>query len=358
MGLFGRLNNLDRRWIFLLMGLAVAIPIIIIDRTGFIPPELPMPKAKSTFRTLDDLPAGSKVLLSWDFDPATEGELGPMANTFIRQCAQSGHKMYFMALVPVGAQMVRSTTADVIGGYYPDLKYGEDWVDLGYKAGNEAVVKTLVTDFNQMFPSDARGTPLSSIPMMRGIKDLTAFDAIVSVTAGYPGCKEWVLFASTPLKIPTLVGCTGVIAPQMYPYYPQQVQGLLQAIKGAAEYELLVNEWVRRDRFADLLARFGVEGIQTASLDSLPSTVEEVDGWAGGEQESGALDPAQTSAIRGLSPERKAELVSLAAAAESGLFLEAQKRMGPQLSAHILMLLLIVVGNLTYFVTRRRGGGR
>ena len=58
MGFFGRLNNLDRRWIFLLMGLAVAVPIIIIDRTGFIPPELPMPKAKSTFRTLDDLPAG------------------------------------------------------------------------------------------------------------------------------------------------------------------------------------------------------------------------------------------------------------------------------------------------------------
>ena len=144
----------------------------------------------------------------------------------------------------------------------------------------------------------------------------------------------------------------------MYPYYPQQVQGLLQAIKGAAEYELLVNDWVRRDRFAEMLARFGVEGVQTDSLGSLPSTVEEIDGWVKGEQEGGVLDSSQASGIRDLSAERKAELVSLASTPEPGLFLEAQKRMGPQLSAHILMLLLIVLGNLTYFVTRRRGGGR
>ena len=357
MGFFERIGNLDRRWIFLLMGLAVAVPIIIIDITGFIPPELPMPKAKSTFQTLDDLPAGSKVLLSWDFDPATEGELGPMANTFIRQCAQKGHKMYFMALVPVGAQMIRSTTSDVIGTYYPDLVYGEDWVDLGYKAGNEAVVKTLVTDFNQMFPSDARGEPLSAIPMMSGIKDLTAFDAIVSVTAGYPGCKEWVLFASTPLKIPTVVGCTGVIAPQMYPYYPQQIQGLLQAIKGAAEYELLVNDWVRRDQFRNTLLAMGVEVSGEASMGDLPSTSEELDAWAGDHVGKG-LTEAQATEVRGFASEKKAELVAPVDAPEPGLFLEAQKRMGPQLSAHILMLVLIVLGNLTYFVTRRRGGGR
>ena len=357
MGFFERIGNLDRRWIFLLMGLAVAIPIIIIDITGFIPPELPMPKAKSTFQTLDDLPAGSKVLLSWDFDPATEGELGPMANTFIRQCAQKGHKMYFMALVPVGAQMIRSTTSDVIGAYYPDLVYGEDWVDLGYKAGNEAVVKTLVTDFNQMFPSDARGEPLSSIPMMRGIKDLTAFDAIVSVTAGYPGCKEWVLFASTPLKIPTLVGCTGVIAPQMYPYYPQQIQGLLQAIKGAAEYELLVNAWVREAQFNQALVRDGIDAVDGDALEALPSTAADVDAWAGDHVGKG-LTEAQASAVKALSTDQKAALVSIVDAPEPGIFLEAQKRMGPQLSAHILMLLLIVVGNVTYFATRRRGGGR
>jgi hypothetical protein len=37
-----------------------------------------------------------------------------------------------------------------------------------------------------------------------------------------------------------VAGCTGVQAPELYPYIPRQLPGLLAAIKGAAEYEKLV----------------------------------------------------------------------------------------------------------------------
>ena len=150
MNLIDRMANLDRRWIFLMMGLAVGIPIIVIGITGKTLPEEPTPLAQAAFDVLDDLDPGSRILMAWDFDPASEGELGPMATSFIRQCAQKGHRMYFIALWPVGAQMIRSSTSRVIGGYYPDLVYGKDWVDLGFKAGNEAVIKTIVTDFAQL----------------------------------------------------------------------------------------------------------------------------------------------------------------------------------------------------------------
>ena len=120
MSFLERLNNLDRRWIFLMMGLAVAVPIIIINLTGRTLPEVPTPLAKSAFQVLDDLEPGSKILMAWDFDPASEGELGPMANSFIRQCAQRGHRMYFIALWPVGPQMIRSSTSRVLGTYYPE----------------------------------------------------------------------------------------------------------------------------------------------------------------------------------------------------------------------------------------------
>ena len=89
------LNKIDRRWIFLLMALSVGVPILIQKTL----PEAPTPLAQSTFDQLDQLPSGSKVLLSFDFDPASEGELGPMATSFVNQCARKGHKMYFMALL-------------------------------------------------------------------------------------------------------------------------------------------------------------------------------------------------------------------------------------------------------------------
>ncbi len=100
------LEHLDRRWIFLLMGLAVAVPILVIGVTGKTFPEKPTPLAQSVFDAVNDLPSGSKILLGFDFDPASEGELGPMATSFVRHCAEKGHKMYFMALWPVGPQMV------------------------------------------------------------------------------------------------------------------------------------------------------------------------------------------------------------------------------------------------------------
>ena len=357
MSFLDRLNNLDRRWIFLMMGLAVAVPIIVINLTGKTLPEVPTPLAKSAFQVLDDLDPGSRILMSWDFDPASEGELGPMANSFIRQCAQRGHKMYFIALWPVGPQMIRSSTSKVLGAYYPDYEYGQDWVDLGFKAGNEAVIKTIVTDFRQIFPSDARGTPVAAIPMMAGVKSLGDFDAIVNVSAGYPGSKEWVLYAATPLKKPLIVGCTGVQAPQMYPYVPIQVQGLLGAIKGAAEYESVVNGWVRGDAFSIALAKDGIDGVDGTLVSGFPRVASEVPQWATSKVGDG-LTEAAAKRISELPPASVERLVSIAHDPEPGIFLEAQRRMGPQLVAHLLMIALIVVGNIIYFSSRRRGGSR
>ena len=356
MSFLDRLNNIDRRWIFLLMGLSVAIPIIVINLTGKTLPEIPTPLAKDTFKVIDELPSNSRILMAWDYDPASEGELAPMAHSFIRQAAQKGHRLYFISLWPVGAQMIQSSTDKVIKKYYPEMEYGTDWVDLGFKAGNEAVIKTIVTDFGQIFPSDSKGTSIADIPMMRGVKSLSNFDAIISVSAGYPGSKEWVLYAATPLKKKLVVGCTGVQAPQMYPYIPLQVQGLLAAIKGAAEYESVVNDWVRSETFSEALVKDGIEGVDGKLVSGFPREASEVSTWASSLQSKGDLTAEQSAAMGGLPPDKLQILVDIAHDPEPGIFLEAQRRMGPQLVAHILMILLIIVGNLIYFANRRRGG--
>ena len=57
-----------------------------------------------------------------------------------------------------------------------------------------------------------------------------------------------------------------------------------------------------------------------------------------------------------MTPEAKAELIDAATDATPGEFLEGQRRMGPQLFAHLLMVLLIILGNVIFFAQRRRGG--
>ena len=283
-------NNLDRRWIFLTMAFAVAIPILLeLDFD-----EKPSQLAQDVFDAIDGLEEGDKVLLAFDFDPASEGELGPMATAFVRHCCEKKLKLYFITLWPVGPQMIDDSINKVIKSDFPELVYGEDYVNLGFKPGNEGVIKVVVTDLKQLYTTDDRGTNLDQIPMCRDLVNIQAMDLVAEVSAGYPGVKEWVQYAATPYpdQIELVAGCTGVGAPLLYPYIPDQLKGLLGAIKGAAEYEELVVD--RYDRQQDRL------------------------------------------------PDPK--------------YLEGRRRMGAQLVAHILMVVLIIVGNIVFFVGRSREG--
>jgi hypothetical protein len=236
------LKNLDRRWIFLMMFLAVTVPIYIIGRTGKTFPEVPSKLAEQVFNEIERLNPGDPVLLSFDYDPASEGELGPMATAFVKHCAEKQLRMYFMALWPVGPQMIDNTIDKVIRSDFPHLVYGKDYVNLGYKSGNEGVIKVVVTNLRELYTTDVRGTSLDDVPMMSGIESVQNFRLVINISAGYAGTKEWVQYAVTPFpdKIRVVAGCTGVQAPLLYPYIPQQLPGLLGAIKGAAEYEKLV----------------------------------------------------------------------------------------------------------------------
>jgi len=281
-------EKLDRRWVFLLMLVAVAVPILLELRF----PEKPTPLVQATFDEIEKLPEGSKVLLVWDWDPASEGELAPMATAFTLHCCAKKHKMVFMALWPLGPQMIDDTVERVIKADFPHLVYGEDYVNLGFKPGNEGVIKVVVTDLRQLYTTDAKGTNIDKIPICRDIKTVRDFDLIINVSAGYPGTKEWVQYAATPYpdEVTIVSGCTGVTAPQLYPYIPEQLPGLLGAIKGAAEYETLVLDKCRNENVDINYERYG----------------------------------------------------------------EGRRRMGPQLIAHVLMVVLIVAGNVIFFFQRRR----
>jgi hypothetical protein len=287
-GLLQTARTLDRRWIFLLMFWAVLIPIYFIGVTGRTFPEVPSALAEATFQEIERLRPGDPVLLAFDYDPASEGELGPMATAFVKHAAEKQLRMYFLALWPLGTQMIDNTIAKVITPDFRNLVYGRDYVNLGYKSGYEAVIKVIVTNLRELYTTDSRGTGLQDIPMMRDINNLQQMKLIINVSSGYPGTKEWVQYAVTPYPAIRLVaGATGVQSPLLYPYIPRQLAGLLGAIKGAAEYEKLVID-----------------------------------------------------AYGGPTPDPK--------------YLEALRRMGPQLVGHLLIIALIVGANVVYLIDRRR----
>jgi len=281
-------GGLDRRWIYLAMMLAVALPILWNGVTGKTFPEAPTPPSQACFDAIEALPEGSRVLVSFDYDPASEGELAPMATSFMRHLMHKRLRPVVIALWPLGPTKAEETISNVIKADFPDRVSGRDFVNLGFQTGNEGVLKVIGTDFRKQFPVDRSGTPVDRLPIMEGITKAGDFPLVITISAGYPGGKEWVQYvvSASEGKVKMVAGCTGVQSPQMYPYFPRQLAGLLGAIKGAAEYESLVN----------------------ASLGGTPAP----------------------------------------------RYLEAQRRMGPQLFGHLLLVALIVLGNVIHFTRKAR----
>ncbi len=282
--IFILLGSLDRRIIFLIVGLSVLIPLIQPEWVNF--PIRPTPESQIVFDEINKLNAGDKILLSFEYGPSTKPEIHPMAIAILKHLYAKNIQVYGFALWPDGNFMSTEAFSEVSDDY--DKKYGVDYVNLGYKPGGEAVIKGIASDIRTLYTVDLQGTSINDIPMMKDVVNIEDFDFVFSLSAGYPGSKEWVQYACDPKNIPLSTGCTSIQVTDIMPYVENdQIRGILAGMPGAAEYESLV----------------------------------------------------------------EAELQKMEIAGKPG---EASGMMAAQSIAHVVIVLFIIFGNISYFITRKK----
>ena len=284
--IFIALGSLDRRIIFLIVGLSVLIPLLKPEWIDL--PIRPTPESQIVFDEINKLNAGDKMLLSFEYSPSTKPEIHPMAIAILKHLYAKNIQVYGFALWPDGNFMSTEAFSEVSDDY--DKKYGVDYVNLGYKPGGEAVIKGIASDIRTLYPADLQGTSINDIPMMKDVVNIEDFDFVFSLSAGYPGSKEWVQYACDPKNIPLSTGCTSIQVTDIMPYVEnEQIRGILAGMPGAAEYESLVEAELRK---MDI-----------------------------------AVKPGKASSM-----------------------------MAAQSIAHVVIVLFIILGNITYFITRKQTG--
>ena len=282
--IFILLGSLDRRIIFFIVGLSVLIPLLKPEWIDL--PIRPTPESQIVFDEINKLNAGDKMLLSFEYSPSTKPEIHPMAIAILKHLYAKNIQVYGFALWPDGNFMSTEAFSEVSDDY--DKKYGVDYVNLGYKPGGEAVIKGIASDIRTLYPADLQGTSINDIPMMKDVVNIEDFDFVFSLSAGYPGSKEWVQYACDPNNIPLSTGCTSIQVTDIMPYVENdQIRGILAGMPGAAEYESLV----------------------------------------------------------------EAELQKMEIAGKPG---EASGMMAAQSIAHVVIVLFIIFGNISYFITRKK----
>ncbi len=236
MNFWEKVMKLNRRWIFLLIALAVFIPFLKPLR---LPLSITKP-AKDVFDAVENIPPeGPPLLIATDYAPSTAPELDPMLYALLRHCFVTKRRVMLLALYPQGAGMAQAGL-DFILPEFPDVKSGEDYVFLGYQPGVQAVVMSLGEDVRLAFPTDAYGVSLDSLPMMEHVRNYDDIALVVDL-AGSSIPITWVIYAVARYGQRLGVGVTAVSAAQYYPYLNSgQFIGMLGGLKGAAEYEKLI----------------------------------------------------------------------------------------------------------------------
>jgi len=229
------LENLDRRVIFVVVLLAVLIPL-------FKPIGLPIEPSQAAIgfaKAIDAVPEGSTVYLAADYDPGSMPELQPMLETAIRQLCRRNVKIVAGSLWPACPPLVDGALRRIAAGEF-GKKDGIDYVNLGFKEGREVVMVQLGDDIRRAYPTDAQGRALDTLPIMQNIRRLGDMPLMVNISAGYPGTKEWVQQVRNRYNVPMVSGCTAVSTPEYFSYYQsKQLSGLLGGLAGAAEFEKL-----------------------------------------------------------------------------------------------------------------------
>ena len=225
-------SALDRRWIYLAMGLLV----VGLYASGVMA-ELPVQQpAQAYYDAIEKLPEGSIVLFSADFDPASAAELQPMYLGTIHQLFRRNLRVISVDTWPAAPPYSRQAFRQIAPQY--DKVYGTDWVELGYLVGDDVAMGLIAQSLRSAFPrDDVTRQPYDSFPILRDVKDSSRGIALlVTISAGFPGILEWIPQLCTRYGVPCLAGTTAVQTPSLYPYYPNPLKGFLGAATGATQY--------------------------------------------------------------------------------------------------------------------------
>lgn len=240
-----KLQAIDRRYLY---GALLAIVVVGL----LVPIPLPLavgPQARGFYEAIEEAAAknarpGAKrkiALVSTLWSASTQGENRPQTHVILEHMMRRRVPFALIAFGDPQSTILAQEVAQGLAARY-NYKYGEDWVNLGYRADIAGTLKGIVRDIHQIYKQDSvEKKPLSELPVMRDIRNIQDVAVICEVSAS-GNYVSWLGLVVGNTDAPFCYAPTSVMAPELYTYIDSgQMKGMLFGIKGAAEYERLLN---------------------------------------------------------------------------------------------------------------------
>jgi hypothetical protein len=247
--------NIDRRIIFLLVILALTIPIL--SHWSVKPAR--MKSAEAFFEAVEraDIKPGEIAFVSLDYGPNSMAENLPQSEVAVEHLMRKGIPIAFYTQYVQAEPFLNSVPEQVSARLMREnpgrqYEYGKDWVNLGYRPGGALMLQNLARSDNlvELFKNDARGNNLATLPAFAQVNKLEKIKFLVQFTSLTGTLDTFLQFFQNKNYRPLFLhGCTSITIPQAYIYLDSgQLGGLLEGIAGAAWYASLLSErWPARE---------------------------------------------------------------------------------------------------------------
>lgn len=300
--IFKRMQKLDRRYIFIVVALAIIIPLLIPfnSKTYVTEPTANIYKKIDTFSGKDD----RAVLLCFSHNASTMAELFPMEIAVLRHCFERDVKVFTLCFFPQAAPIITYAINTAKEEY--DVKPGIDYLNFGFRPA-ALMVPTMLgmgVDITETLETDAEGRKLDNLPIMKNIVNYNEMNLVVDFS-GSASIQSWITYARAKYGANLAAGITAVMVADNYPFLQTgQILGMMRGMKGAAEYEKLVDVFAKKDK------SYSKERVKETTVPITGDTV-------------------------------KYE------------FKKARIGMNAQSVAHIMIIVFIILGNIGYFLTQK-----
>lgn len=210
------------------------------------PMGLPIPISKETralYDFVETIPAGKTVYIGFDYQASSLAEIEPSAIALSRHCFRRGLKIVGAGITTESGNLMERVM-NVVKQDFPNLVYGADWVNIGYKGGGNVFFEAMgVSIVNAAGGVDFHGNRLEEMPLLQEIKSLRDVALAASMGSLNEGLSTYVKMIGVPLGIPVTGACFAVSIPESMPLVNAgQLTGMLAGMKGAAEYEQLIQK--------------------------------------------------------------------------------------------------------------------
>lgn len=238
-----RFDQINPKIIYIVMAIALIAPVL---RPIGMPLTVNKDTTEPVFNWVEGMAPGDVIVFDTAYSGGSDSELSPQLSAWFKHCMKKGVKVIgvsqWQQAGPLAIATLEAATAELAKEGIT-VQYGIDWVYVGYKAGGVVTWRAMQNDFWRACADvDYYGKAFKDLPLMAKLPKWTNdySKGIFILSAGDPGTGTYTTyFAEQPMYI----GNVAVqVSGSMNLLRSGQAKGILAGLRGAAEYEKMLNQ--------------------------------------------------------------------------------------------------------------------